>query len=104
MDKHRRRAGTPGLYAITRADWQGELPEGVQRIDVPTTMVWTIARIVLSGQEDLPNVRAIQDKMQLMPLSAYQAGGWTTPAGSYDPANDFVPVKHVLAMDAKEFF
>lgn len=63
---------TPGLYAITRADWQGELPEGVQRIDVPTTMVWTIARIVLSGQEDLPNVRAIQDKMQLMPLSAYQ--------------------------------
>ena len=23
---------TPGLYAITRADWQGELPEGVQRI------------------------------------------------------------------------
>ena len=95
---------TPGLYAITRADWQGELPEGVQRIDVPTTMVWTIARIVLSGQEDLPNVRAIQDKMQLMPLSAYQAGGWTAPAGSYDPANDFVPVKHVLAMDAKEFF
>ena len=95
---------TPGLYAITRADWQGELPEGVQRIDVPTTMVWTIARIVLSGQEELPNVRAIQDKMQLMPLSAYQAGGWTAPAGSYDPANDFVPVKHVLAMDAKEFF
>lgn len=95
---------TPGLYAITRADWQGELPEGVQRIDVPTTMVWTIARIVLSGQEDLPNVRAIQDKMQLMPLSAYQAGGWTAPAGSYDPADDFVPVKHVLAMDAKEFF
>ena len=94
----------PGLYAITRADWQGELPEGVQRIDVPTTMVWTIARIVLSGQEDLPNVRAIQDKMQLMPLSAYQAGGWTAPAGSYDPANDFVPVKHVLAMDAKKFF
>ena len=89
---------TPGLYAITRADWQGELPEGVQRIDVPTTMVWTIARIVLSGQEDLPNVRAIQDKTQQMPPSAYQAGGWT------DPANDFVPVKHVLAMDAKKFF
>ncbi len=39
-----------------------------------------------------------------MPLSAYQAGGWTAPAGSYDPANDFVPVKHVLAMDAKKFF
>ena len=94
----------PGLYAITRSDWQGELPEGVQRIDVPTTRVWTIARIVLSGQEDLPNVRAIQDKMQLMPLSAYQMDRWTAPAGTYDPANDFVPVQHVLALSPQEFF
>ena len=94
----------PGLYAITRSDWQGELPEGVQRIDVPTTRVWTIARIVLSGQEDLPNVRAIQDKMQLMPLSAYQMDRWTAPAGTYDPAYDFVPVQHVLALSPQEFF
>ena len=94
----------PGLYAITRSDWQGELPEGVQRIDVPTTRVWTIARIVLSGQEDLPNVRAIQDKMQLMPLSAYQMDSWTAPAGTYDPAYDFVPVQHVLALSPQEFF
>lgn len=94
----------PGLYAITRSDWQGELPEGVQRINVPTTRVWTIARIVLSGQEDLPNVRAIQDKMQLMPLSAYQMDRWTAPAGTYDPAYDFVPVQHVLALSPQEFF
>ena len=94
----------PGLYAITRSDWQGELPEGVQRINVPTTRVWTIARIVLSGQEDLPNVRAIQDKMQLMPLSAYQMDRWTAPAGRYDPAYDFVPVQHVLALSPQEFF
>ena len=94
----------PGLYAITRADWQGELPEGVQRIDVPTTMVWTIARIVLSGQEDLPNVRAIQDKMQLMPLSAYPAGLAVAPEGSYSPKNDFVPVQKVLSMSPQAFF
>ena len=94
----------PGLYAITRSDWQGELPEGVQRINVPTNRVWTIARIVLSGQEDLPNVRAIQDKMQLMPLSAYQMDSWTAPAGTYDSAYDFVPVQHVLALSPQEFF
>lgn len=94
----------PGLYAITRSDWQGELPEGVQRINVPTNRVWTIARIVLSGQEDLPNVRAIQDKMQLMPLSAYKMDSWTAPAGTYDPAYDFVPVQHVLALSPQEFF
>lgn len=67
-------------------------------------MVWTIARIVLSGQEDLPNVRAIQDRMQLMPLSAYQIDSWTAPAGKYDPAYNFVPVQHVLAMCAEDFF
>ena len=94
----------PGLYAITRADWQGELPEGVQRIDVPTTMIWTIARIVLSGQEDLPNVRAIQNKMQLMPLSAYPAGLAVAPEGSYSPENDFVPVQKVLSMSPQAFF
>ena len=94
---------TPGFMPLPVQTGRRTAGRGAA-LDVPTTMVWTIARIVLSGQEELPNVRAIQDKMQLMPLSAYQAGGWTAPAGSYDPANDFVPVKHVLAMDAKEFF
>lgn len=59
---------------------------------------------MLSGQEDLPNVYAIQDRMALLPLSAYEAGSYTAPTGSYDPANEFVPVQHVLAMSPKEFF
>ena len=46
---------------------EGKLPEGVTRIDVPTSMAWSITRIVLSGEEDLPNVYAIQGKMKLMP-------------------------------------
>ena len=46
----------PGIYAIVRSGWQGTLPEGVRKIEVPTTTVWTIARIVLSGTEDLPIV------------------------------------------------
>ena len=94
----------PGTYAIARADWQGTLPEGVRRVDVPTTMVWTIARIVLSGQDDLPNVYDIQSRMQLMPLSAYLSGSYTPPKGSYIPENDFVPVQKVLAMTPTEFF
>ena len=88
----------PGTYAIVRSGWQGTLPEGVRRVEAPTDTVWCIARIVLSGQEDLPNVYAIQDRMALLPLSAYEAGSYTAPTGSYDPANEFVPVQHVLAM------
>ena len=64
----------PGAYAIAYSSWEGTLPEGVRRIDIPTRTVWTIARIMLSGPDDLPNVAALQGRMQLMPLSAYPPG------------------------------
>ena len=94
-----------GAYAIALPSWEGELPEGVTRVDVPTATVWTIARIVLSGNEDLPNVYAIQEQVRLLPLSAYLKGGdYTAPAGTYDKENDFVPVNKVLSMSPAEFF
>ena len=64
-----------GAYAIALPSWTGELPENVTRVNVPTETVWSIARVVLSGNEDLPNVYAIQDQMRLLPLSANLAGG-----------------------------
>ena len=94
----------PGAYAIAYSGWEGTLPEGVRRIDVPTRTVWTIARIMLSGPDDLTNVAALQSRMQLMPLSAYPAGPDAAPEGSYSPENDFVPVEKVLAMTPQEFF
>lgn len=94
-----------GAYAIALPSWEGELPEGVTRVDVPTATVWTIARIVLSGNEDLPNVYAIQEQVRLLPLSAYLKGGdYIAPAGTYDKENDFVPVNKVLSMSPAEFF
>lgn len=95
----------PGEYAFTCTDWDGELPEGVTRVDFPTQMDWFIARCLLSGEEDLPNVKAIQSEMKLLPLSAYVSGGeYTPPQGSYSEANDFVPVNKVLSMGPAEFF
>lgn len=94
-----------GAYAIALPCWEGELPEGVTRVDVPTATVWTIARIVLSGNEDLPNVYAIREQMRLLPLSAYLEGGdYIAPTGTYDKENDFVPVNKVLSMSPAEFF
>ena len=53
----------------------------------------------------MPNVYDIQQKMQLMPLSAYEKGGeYTAPKGTYIAENDFVPVEKVLSMSPKEFF
>ena len=94
-----------GAYAIALPSWEGELPEGVTRVDVPTATVWTIARIMLSGNEDLPNVYAIREQMRLLPLSAYLEGGdYIAPTGTYDKENDFVPVNKVLSMSPAEFF
>ncbi|MFR6467335.1 MAG: DUF1254 domain-containing protein, partial [Ruminococcus sp.] len=94
-----------GAYAITLSTWEGELPEGVTRIDVPTSMAWSITRTILSGEEDLPNVRAIQEKMKLMPLSNYISGDtYEPPKGSYSEENDYVPVDKVLSMDPVTFF
>ena len=94
-----------GAYAITLSTWDGKLPEGVTRIDVPTSMAWSITRIVLSGEEDLPNVHAIQEKMKLMPLSDYISGDtYEPPRGSYSEENDYIPVDKVLSMDPITFF
>ena len=94
-----------GAYAITLSTWEGELPDGVTRIDVPTSMALSITRTVLSGEEDLPNVRAIQEKMKLMPLSNYISGDtYEPPKGSYSEENNYVPVDKVLSMDPVTFF
>lgn len=94
-----------GTYAITKSDWQGDLPKGVTRVDVPTSMAWSITRTLLSGQEDLPNVHAIQKQMKLMPLSAYMSADNYQPAkGSYNEANNYVPINKVLSMSPAEFF
>lgn len=94
-----------GAYAITLSTWEGELPKGVTRIDVPTSMAWSITRIILSEEEDLPNVYAIQEKMKLMPLSDYISGdAYESPRGSYSEENDYIPVDKVLSMDPITFF
>lgn len=94
-----------GAYAIALPEWEGSLPDGVTRVDATTETVWSIARIVLSGEEDLPHVYAIQEKMQLLPLSLYEAqGSYPAPQGTYAKEQDFVPVTHVLSLTPTEFF
>lgn len=95
----------PGIYALTLPGWAGELPDGAVRVDVPTATAWFIARIVLSGKDDLPGVYAIQEQMRLLPLSAYVRGSeYAAPTGLYTAENDFIPIQKVLSMDSKTFF
>lgn len=94
-----------GTYAITQSDWQGKLPEGINRVDVPTSMAWSITRTLLLGEGDLPQVHDIQHQMKILPLSAYIAEtNYEAPKGSYNETNNYVPVEKVLSMSPDAFF
>lgn len=75
-------------YAITGPGWKGTLPAGVTQYASPTAMVWILGRIYCTGTpEDYAAVHAAQDKVQLVPLSAW-GKPYTPPAGVVDPTID----------------
>ena len=65
-----RTTGTgPGNFAFVPPGWDGELPEGVTRIDSPTPYAWMIGRTE-SSVETYPQVHKFQDGMQLSMLDS----------------------------------
>lgn len=93
------------ICLITGKNYQGDVPEGMTQISVPTDLVWLFIRTVCNGPDDLPNVTAIQKQMRLIPLEEYLSNQTYIPAnGSYHDEFNFVPSEHVDNMSATEFF
>ena len=93
-------------YAITGPNWKGELPADVTEYKSATNMVWIIGRTYTTGTpEDYEKVHAFQDKLSLVPLSAY-GKDYTPPMGKIDPDIDMkTPTKEqVVNMDAASYF
>ena len=93
-------------YAITGPKWKGELPKGVTEYKSATNMVWILGRTYTTGTaQDYEKVHAFQDKLRLVPLSAY-GKDYTPPKGKVDPAIDMkTPTKEqVMNMDAAAYF
>lgn len=61
--------GAGGRYVVVGPSTTGAPPEGYQILRAPTDMVWMLARFLVDGPEDLPEVRQIQDAMRLTPPS-----------------------------------
>ena len=95
-----------GVYAFTRTGSDPELPEGVRKIEIPTRLCWCIGRTLLKGNDDLPNVIALQDAMDFRPLHSYLSGEDDLPDVNAEEGirKDVVPVKAVAALTAGEFF
>jgi hypothetical protein len=59
------------VYAFCGPGWSGKLPAGVERIDVPTVEMTLLGRIGIDGEEDMPEIRALQARLRLVPLSQF---------------------------------
>jgi hypothetical protein len=94
----------PITFALCTPEWSGALPEGVERIDAPTPVVWMIGRTQTNGPADYQNVHRFQDGMSITPLSLWP-GPAPTPALLDDSGVDRTePPKQVAALTGPELF
>lgn len=75
-----------GSYLVAGPAWTGDKPAGVAAVfRTEGNFVYSITRTAVNGQEDVPNVLAIQQQYRVQPLSAFL--GRPAPAGA--PGGDF---------------
>lgn len=77
-----------GSYAVAAPGWNGTLPDGVKRIDAPTSSVWIIGRTKTDGPGDYDNVHKVQDGYKLTPLSAWGSDYKSPSGGDVDTTVD----------------
>ncbi|MBR4501337.1 MAG: DUF1254 domain-containing protein [Clostridia bacterium] len=91
------------VYLLTGPCFEGEIPEGMTRVDIPTNIGWIIGRTVCFGPEDLENVYDLQAQMDVRTLALYLSGE-DQPRGTYVPENDGVPFRIAAGLGPKAFF
>ena len=101
----RRTTGTAaGQYAPVGPGWSGALPDGMERIDAPTSVGWVIGRTQTNGPADYAAVHEVQAGFVATPLSVWSdapAVPTSEPDASVDMAT--APVDQVLALSGVEF-
>lgn len=65
-----------GDFALVGPDWNGELPSRVRRLrTAPTPWVLILGRTLVNDKDDVANVRALQVRYRLTPLSMFGEPG-----------------------------
>ena len=85
----RRTTGTgAGKFAIVGPHWKGILPSGVEEVKAPTNTVWILGRILVKGEDDVDNARAIQKQFTLTTLYESKNPSVIMPANTFLLANN----------------
>jgi hypothetical protein len=79
------------LYQVTGPNWNGTSQEEMMLIKCPTNQVPLGGRILVNGPHDVPDVRTLQDKFVLSPLSLFE-GRTNSYTGTTSNAPKEVPV------------
>jgi hypothetical protein len=100
--------GRAANYLITGPAWKGKVPGGMTQIKSPTRYLVILGRTYADGTEqDFAAVNALQDKYQLVPLSAY-GKPYNFVAPPVDPNPGFSmtdkPQQVIDAMDVSTYF
>ena len=90
-------------YLLTGPGYDGEVPEEMTRVEIPTAIGWIIGRTLCYGPEDLENIYDIQAQMDVRTLSLWKSGD-PQPAGIHDPDRDGTPIQIVLSLGPKAYF
>ena len=66
---HRATGTGAGSFLLVAPNWDGETPEGVTVIRVPTTVATIVGRWAVNGESDLPAVGELQKGLSLTPTA-----------------------------------
>lgn len=77
------------LIALVGPNWQGTLPDEVARVyRAPAPLLYGVVRLYFADDLDRQQVIALQERLQLFPLSRYGATNWQAPqAQVFQPAS-----------------
>jgi hypothetical protein len=101
----KRTSGTKeGKWAVIPPNWKGSLPNGVEKIQSPTSYVWIIGRTQTNGPKDYAAVSSVQEGYSITPLSKW--GQKYEPKFVSNPNVDMKtpPLTQVNTMPAGKYF
>ncbi len=62
------------LFYLTNEQWEGTVPAGMQHIRVETPKAWLLGRLLVDGQEDLPEAQSLLNNFWLASSTEGQPG------------------------------